>query len=84
MINVVEYTQTCGACPAQWEGTTDAGWYVYARYRHGWFSVDLAPSEEHWMSDRWVVLSMQHGEDLDGYMSDEELRELTKDVITWP
>lgn len=86
MINVVEYEQTSWACPSQWEGTTDEGWFVYARYRHGWFSLDHAPSREAWtkMWKDWEVLSGQHGDDLDGVMSDEKLREITEGVVTWP
>jgi hypothetical protein len=32
---ITEIIQTCGACPAQWEGKTADGRYVYIRYRHG-------------------------------------------------
>lgn len=88
MINVVEYRQTCVACPSQWEGTTDKGEFVYARYRHGFLRVEVAPSYESW-EKAWgrtdfTVVSGEYGDDLDGFMTDEELRERTQGVITWP
>lgn len=32
-INLVELKQTCSSCPAQWEGRSDDGLYLYFRYR---------------------------------------------------
>ena len=33
MDRIVELTQTCYACPSQWEGTTSEGRYLYIRYQ---------------------------------------------------
>jgi hypothetical protein len=41
MINVSEVVRTCHACPSQWEGTTNEGKRVYARYRWGFLRVDV-------------------------------------------
>lgn len=74
---VVEIGQTCGACPTQWEGQDDKGRPVYARFRHGWLTVDIAEKEV-------IRLSVRPGQAGDGVMSYAELIELTKGVIEWP
>lgn len=32
---------TCGACPSQWEGTTEDDEYFYVRYRWGGLRIDI-------------------------------------------
>ncbi len=41
MIRVKNVKRTCHACPSQWEGTTDDGKPVYARYRWGFLRVEV-------------------------------------------
>jgi hypothetical protein len=43
MIKIKEITKTCGACPAQWEGTTIENEPVYIRYRWGYLSIRIGP-----------------------------------------
>lgn len=38
---IVSLTQTCSACPSQWEGKTANGEEVYVRYRWGHLNVDI-------------------------------------------
>ena len=38
---ITKIIETCGACPAQWSARTDAGEYVYIRYRHGHLRIDV-------------------------------------------
>ena len=40
-ILIAELTQTCHACPSQWEGKTTDGKRFYARFRHGAWRIDL-------------------------------------------
>ena len=61
-------------CPAQWDGETDNGKKVYIRYRWGVLTIDLNGEE---------VFSVKAGEEFDGVMSDEEMKEVTKSVIKW-
>lgn len=87
MIKVVTVNRTCLACPSQWEGSTDEGEFVYARYRGGHMRVDVAPTDLEWSQQghtNFTVYSEDFGEWLDGYITFEELKEHTKDVLEWP
>lgn len=42
-MKIVDITQTCGACPAQWEGKLDDGRMIYVRYRWGHLSARVSP-----------------------------------------
>jgi hypothetical protein len=33
--------ETCGGCPAQWSARSTDGKYIYIRYRHGHFRIDV-------------------------------------------
>lgn len=78
--------RTCIACPSQWEGETEDGREVYVRYRHGRLSVEVGDPEIGWLHrDRHpgsrpgdhTVLSLDHGDDLDGLMLTGEMLGLT-------
>ncbi len=42
-LDFVELTNTCFACPSQWEGTLGDGRTVYIRFRWGYLSVSVSP-----------------------------------------
>lgn len=88
MIKVVSVQRTCFACPAQWEGTTDSGEFVYARYRSGYMRVDVAPSEQVWSNaprlNSFTVYEEDFGDSLDGYLDYSELKQHTIGVVEWP
>lgn len=87
MIKVVSVRRTCLACPSQFEGTTDKGEYVYARYRGGRMRVDVAPDERAWSiagHNTYTVYQESFGDPLDGYITFEELKEHTVGVLKWP
>lgn len=44
-IVVYDVKQTCGACPSSWEGRTEDGREVYARYRWGYLSVRVGDEQ---------------------------------------
>lgn len=75
MINVTKIVNTCTACPSQWSGVTDDEKEVYVRYRWGYLSVDVGED---------CVFEANPGDSLDGYMDFDELKEHTKNVISWP
>lgn len=87
MIKVVNVMRTCWACPAQWEGETDSGQFVYARYRGGHMRVDVAQTEEMWGSSPhrdFTVYREDFGGPFDGYITFEELKQHTAGVLEWP
>ena len=77
-------TETCPACPAQWDGRTDDGKRVYVRYRWGWLSVRVGEGDDLYAAvNGEEVFAKECGEEYDGFMTLEELIEHTPD-IQWP
>lgn len=69
--------RTCIACPSQWDAWDAEGNYYYIRYRHGHLSVDKAASSKEWYNSNYEsLISMIHGDILDGSMTDGEMLEL--------
>lgn len=68
---MVALTETCVACPSQWEGTLEDGRAVYARYRHGKLSVgvgdDIDQAVLNGRSDE-ALFAYSVGDGLDGFM----------------
>mgnify|MGYP003394749053 CR=1 FL=1 len=84
MIKVTQITNTCFACPAHWEGRTDDGKYVYIRYRWGHLSVRVHANEDKFEIDDLYPFDETIGNEFDGVMSYEELRDKVKDVVELP
>lgn len=83
-VKVVELFQTCNACPAQWEGKTADGDYIYVRYRWGFLGIGLGKTFAEAVRGGVDVWAKQHGDSLDGYLPYEEMVDLTKGVVDWP
>jgi hypothetical protein len=64
MITVKRIKNTCGACPSQWEGTTESGDSIYIRLRHGSLRVDL----------KGDTIYHSYPDGFDGCMNYEELK----------
>jgi len=73
-IEVKFLTRYTSYCPTQWEGETTNGEDVYIRYRWGFLRVDINGKE---------VFGDQIGGEMDGVLSDEKMKEATKDKINW-
>lgn len=58
-------TQTCYACPSQWEGVLENGDTFYIRYRWGYLSLDI-PFDT-------TVFSKQLGDNLHGILHKHQL-----------
>lgn len=87
MITVASLTKTCDACPAQWAGRTDDNRQVYVRYRWGYLSVRVAADqsdEEFAGVSGEEVYGSQLGDGFDGFLSMDDLRSATADVVSWP
>ena len=85
-MRVKEIERTCIACPSQWEGKTDDDRPIYIRYRWGYLSVCLGPSG----GDIWSavggeeIYGKQLGDDLDGFLTYQRLREVLSGVVELP
>jgi hypothetical protein len=85
-IRVTEITQTCTACPSQWDGHTEDGYTIYVRFRHGYLSVRRSRKESRDVGEAVMgdeVFAYNHP-DADGFIDFEELKQITKGVIVWP
>lgn len=69
---VVKMIRTCTACPSQWDGTTAGSNYLYFRYRWGYLSVDFEGDN---------IISERLGDDMDGWLTREQLEEKTKEWL---
>lgn len=81
---VTELKKTCNACPAQWEGRTSDGRWVYVRYRWGGLRIGFgADLKEAVRDDDSFYLDI--GDDMDGCLTGEQLREATRHLpVVWP
>jgi hypothetical protein len=77
MNTIVKMTQTCCACPSQWDGWDESGAYYYFRYRHGYLRVD-AHDPDHRAT---TLFGKQIGDDMDGFMSYEALKSHLNGVL---
>ena len=72
MIKVVDLNMTCFACPSQWEGMTEEGFYVYIRYRWGYLSVSVGRED---------VYGKRIGDSYDGVLDDEGMKFALRDIM---
>lgn len=81
---VKNYIETCPAFPSQWDILLEDGRYVYTRYRWGQLEVRLTDNPSTLFSDKdQILIDRQIGEDLDGVMTLDELKEHTKEFLEW-
>ena len=83
---IKKLTQTCGACPSQWEASTDDGRMIYIRYRWGGLSVSISKEitdDIYDAIDGDNLFCETLGDSFDGLMSEEAMKEITKEVIDW-
>lgn len=72
MIKVKTLSQTCGACPSQWEGKTTNDEEIYIRYRWGTLRVDI---------NKETVYCKVVGGEYDGTMDFWQLTHHTQDIL---
>lgn len=83
MIEVIEVLQTCDFCPAQWEGKTDDGRFIYARYRWERLTIRIGASPQEAIGGELVYEALLE-DDLDGPGGYAKLKAATAEVISWP
>lgn len=74
-IRVVAARQSCLSCPSQWDGMTDDGRPVYARYRFGRLTVQVNGD---------TLIACEPGDEFDGYIDQYTLADLCAPLIEWP
>lgn len=84
-LRVTSLTQACGACPAQWEGRTEDGRWIYVRYRWGALQIGVGDTIEQAIDrDDDASYYRELGDGFDGFLTLAELREATNGVFEWP
>ena len=81
-----EITQTCFACPSQWEATLSDGRMLYIRYRWGHLGVCVSkvPTDDGMEAvggNR--VFGAQLGDEFDGVIGIDEVKALTGQLIDY-
>lgn len=77
---------TCDACPSQWEGKLDDERMFYCRYRWGVFYISVSDGPTDRGLDavtRNYIMEVEYGGEMDGCMSTEEMKELSKEHMDW-
>lgn len=89
---IVKITRSTEACPAQWDGETNNGEYVYIRYRFGTLRAGMGKTEsEMWnrtkedgTCDVYNMFQKTIGEHLDGWMEYQTMKNHLSDVFNFP
>lgn len=76
---VTELTQTCESCPAQWQGRTDDGKFVYIRYRWGKLECGVADTLHDAVLGRTHIASL--GDEYDGYIDEAQMTAALSGVL---
>jgi len=86
-LRILRLTNTCNACPAQWEGWLNDGRAIYIRYRWGYLSVRVSEEATKDIADAVSgneIYGRRIGHGLDGFMDYDILKEKTGDVLIFP
>lgn len=86
-VTVETITLTCPWVPAQWEGYTADKRPMYVRYRWGQLSIRLGPVGGTILDavrSKSEIVNRSIGDPLDGVMSYQQLKRLTRGLIAWP
>lgn len=79
---ITDLVQTCGACPSQWEFTTDDFRQAYVRYRHGYLSVRVGRKVGDSGVEGFEILGKKLGNEHDGVISWEGVMEWLSKIDT--
>ena len=78
--------QTCGACPAQWEGKIKDGRMFYIRYRWGYLALEISDKATDDVMDAvggTEIFGEQIGGEYDGFLDELKMKNLTSKVVDW-
>jgi hypothetical protein len=68
--------------PAEWQGRSESGAYIFVRYRYGRLWIGVAP--DYHRTPPTTVFQTGYGDLGDGYLSFRSLRRRTRGVVEWP
>jgi hypothetical protein len=77
---VVSETQTCFACPTQWEGDLANGQHFYFRFRHGTASLGIGESVSAAICDEQTVYQGLGG-GLDGVLDYDQYLTIRDELL---
>ena len=83
MITVVSAYFELHVCPTVIFGKTSDGSTIFARYRWGHLSIRIEPPNKSDSESGWIY-SEQIGDEYDGCLDYDTLREITREMIEWP
>jgi hypothetical protein len=81
-VRVRKLVQISNLHPAQWQGRTESGDYIFVRYRYGRLWIGIAP--DYHRTPPTTVFETGYGDLGDGYLSFRLLRARTRGVVEWP
>jgi hypothetical protein len=87
MFKVQEIRKTCESSPAQWEGKTSDGKMIYVRYRWGELTIEISPeltTHIYDAIDGVEIFNKQIGDGYDGFLTYEQLKNVTAGIIEFP
>ncbi len=74
--------ETCGGCPVQIEGTLVDGHHFYFRYRHGYASLGVGPTEDAAIRDPDAA-GMEYGDGWVGVFESAAERNSVFSQLAW-
>lgn len=80
----MKLVRSCNACPTQYDVTLEDGRYVYFRFRHGRWQIELYPSPEQDSREQMldgVQGSPEGAHPLDGFLTHEEVVALLEEHL---
>jgi len=78
---VGKLSKTCHACPAQWEGETVDGRFIYVRYRWGCLTAGIGTNIEAAVDASGNLFSEIIGYEYDADMTTAEMCRLLRQVV---
>lgn len=79
-MKIKNLVQTCGACPSQWEASTEDNRPIYIRYRWGYLEIHIGkPGDDvHEVAATEEVYGAQLGDSYHGVISWQEIEPIVE------
>lgn len=84
MVTIKNIRQTGSGFPSQWEGELQDNRPFYIRYRHGHLYVAVGEKGQTDICQYSVIFEWDRPDGMNGIMSLEELKKITKEVLIFP
>lgn len=80
-MTIKSITQTCDACPSQWEGELDDGRFFYVRYRWGNLQLGIGKDDSEAVRVSETIAAL--GDSLDGYLDEQIMLDYVTPHLLW-